>query len=352
MEEQASFEPRAVLAPRRAGSNRVAVIVPALALAATAWAGLSGPRAASDVANLQREPSVAAPPTATAPAPTVAPAPGGARYPTAVLGLDVRTLLDLDPVARADAVVAVAGWYMPSSKSNCPPTTDVAPRAYVAELGVVADRETFCARFGQLFPAAPLAYGGPSDQTIWQAVRRTNGLTTIAVAMTPGVVVPEAISVGGAFVAAPVVLVGRIVDPGSMCAAHVGCPPELAVDRVVWAAGFGLAQTTSILPSLLDRGPLLSWRPRDRLAEATVGPTGAILMETLVDQPTLFAVDPAAAAQISRTAPKAERIWYRRALGPDPARDEPRWVAIDDMTGKALGGGAFEPMPVVIAFSG
>ena len=339
MDEQASFEPRAVLGPRRGGTSRLTVIVPALALAATAWAGLSGPRASSDVANAPPQTVVAAAPSDGGPAPTAAPAPAATGYPLTVLGLQVRRLLDLDAAARRDAVLAVEGWYFPGAVSRCPSTTDVAPPAYVAELGVVADPDTFCERSGLLLISPPFAHGPPSDQTIWQAVRRTSGITSLAVTMTPGVPVPAALTGAEAAAGVQAVLVGRMVDAGSM-----------VVDRVVWAAGSGHAQTTSILPSLLDHGPLLSWRPRDRLAEATVGPTGAILLETLVDQPTLFAVDPAAAAEISRTAPKAERIWYRRALGPDPAIDAPRWVAIDDTTGHVLGGGAVEQVPAFIAF--
>ena len=42
MDEQVAFETRAVLAPRRARLSRLALLVPALALVATAWAGLSG----------------------------------------------------------------------------------------------------------------------------------------------------------------------------------------------------------------------------------------------------------------------------------------------------------------------
>jgi len=42
MDERATFEPQAVLTRRRAGRNRLLLVVPVLAIAATAWAGLSG----------------------------------------------------------------------------------------------------------------------------------------------------------------------------------------------------------------------------------------------------------------------------------------------------------------------
>ncbi len=70
-----------------------------------------------------------------------------------------------------------------------------------------------------------------------------------------------------------------------------------------------------------------------------VGQTGAVLFETLIDRQTLAAVDPAAAAVVALHAPTADRIWYRLALGPNPADDAPRWIAIDDTTGTVIGSG-------------
>jgi len=66
-------------------------------------------------------------------------------------------------------------------------------------------------------------------------------------------------------------------------------------------------------------------------------------METLVDPATLAAVDPAAADVVAARAPTAERIWYRRALAADPARQLPRWVASDDATGEVIGSGSIGP---------
>ena len=55
---------------------------------------------------------------------------------------------------------------------------------------------------------------------------------------------------------------------------------------------------------------------------------------------TLARIDPGAAHQAVTAAPTANRIWYRRVLGSDPAIDPLRWVAIDDATGELIASGA------------
>jgi hypothetical protein len=70
-----------------------------------------------------------------------------------------------------------------------------------------------------------------------------------------------------------------------------------------------------------------------------IGPTGAILMETLVDPATLAFVDPGAAALVAETSPTSQRIWYRLALSLQPDRIAPRWITIDDATGAVIGTG-------------
>jgi hypothetical protein len=79
-----------------------------------------------------------------------------------------------------------------------------------------------------------------------------------------------------------------------------------------------------------------------------IGPTGAILTETLVDPATLAFVDPEAAALTADTSPRSERIWFRLALGMDPARIAPRWITIDDATGAVIGTGFLGVHSVVI----
>jgi hypothetical protein len=329
MDEPSTFEPRAVLTPRGAGRSRLAVTVPAFALAITVWVGTSGPRSGDEQSALRSQPTTA--PSSGRPA-EVAPRPTRTAYPAKVLGLEVLTLDDLGGRSRRHGpAIAVVGWYVPRTAAACPPPATGEGQTLAEELGVVADTRTFCERSGLLLAAAPRP-GSPHLATDGPA---------LTVVLTPGVAVPAGLDEAGR-TASQVILVGRMIDGDPACSGRVPCRRDLLVDRVVWAAGRDRAETTSVLPTLLDSRPRLPWHPRDRLAEAAVGPTGALLLETLVDPATLAAVDPVAAALIARTAPAAQRIWYRRALPPDPAREAPRWVAIDDATGKVIGTGSVD----------
>jgi hypothetical protein len=94
VDEQASFEPKAVLGTQRAGW--LVAVVPALALAATAWVGLTGPGSSAESAT---QPSnapvaIASPATATS-VPKYPPHRDDSGYPPTVLGLDVQALDDL-----------------------------------------------------------------------------------------------------------------------------------------------------------------------------------------------------------------------------------------------------------------
>jgi len=291
-----------------------------------AYAGSSGPRSGDELADATRLPpeaqrSIA--PTGTSPAPAAdSQAPP---YPATILGLDVQTLDDVHAGLHGDdAAVAVVGWYIASSTPTCPSSSAAESPGFIAEVGVVADLRTFCLRSGVLI-AAPLEAGE----------------SELEVVFTRGVAVPSDLDRTG--LATRVILVGQVVEAAPLCNGRPTCHSELFVDRVVWAAGLAQAQSTTVLPRLLDVGPRLAWRPRDRIAEATVGRTGAILMETLLDPKTLAAVDPTASELIAARAPRAARIWYRRALGPDPAHDAPLWVAIDDTTATVIGSGSVAP---------
>jgi len=351
MDEQASFETQAVLPPRRASRSRLAVLIPAMAFAIVAWAGLSGRGSSAAVADGQPSASTAstgqavrAPPLVAAPGPAIA----IPLWPEQVLGIDVRTVRDITSTDLADQqVIAVAGWYEAGTIKACPLQPDVEHPRDVLELGVVSDTETFCARSGLLFAASPEAgTGGNATYRSENSFKNTQ-LPALSVAMRPGIALPAELTDAGEE-AVPAVLIGRLGWPFEGCARFVTrCRQALLVDRVIWVAGLGQAQTTSILPSLLDPGPLLTWHRRDRLAEVGADPRGTILMETLIDLPTLAAVDADAAAQVAASSPDVERIWYRRTLGLDPARDAPRWIAIDYATGEVLGSGivGVEPGP-------
>jgi hypothetical protein len=341
IEEQASFEPQAVLTRRRAGWNRLLIVVPVLAFALTAWAGISGPRSDGDQAANNR---ATEPPAASTSLVAIASQPqdrlAGRGFPSRVLGLDVRPLDDIPPQGdRGDAAIALAGWYVATAMTACPPDSDIVRPGLIADLGVDADPRTFCARVGVLYATPPDARNGSAPNDAEDGAGPAAALASVQATLTPGVVVPpELESVG--MDATPVVFVGRLVDGSTVCYEPWGCPAALLVDRVVWAAGLGRAQTTSILPRLLQAGPDLSGRPHDDAADYAYGrSSGAVLMETLVDQPTLARVDPHAAALVAATSPHAERVWYRRTLGADAVRQNQQWIVTDDATGRPIASG-------------
>jgi len=333
VDEQASFEPKAVLATRRAGWP--VAIVPALALAATAWLGLSG-------ANSSR-PGPAHPSDAPVAVASVAPGAGVPKYPphradsgypSTVLGLDVQAIDDLRRYPpRDDLTIAIAGWYVAASASACPVSNDLEQLGFATQLGVDARVSTFCRRSGLLLASSPgaVAQRGAVD-------------AAMPVVVTPGIVLPPALDdIGGD--ATRAVLVGRLGANRAClrCPLEAGLPWRLHVDRVAWAAGLARAPATSILPSLLDPGPVHVPPPPGAVADPSIGATDAILMETLVDPSTLAAVDPDAADVVAAKSPPSERIWYRRALAADPAHEAPRWVAIDGATGEVIGSGSIGP---------
>jgi hypothetical protein len=342
MDEQTRFEPQAVLPPRRANRNRLLIAVPAVALVGAVWVGSSGQHSAPSTAETHLDKAVALASTAQASAePTDLSLRPGSTYPSTVLGIEVRTLADIDSSSGDDVVVAIAGWYVARPALGCQASTGVDLPGFVAELGVDADICSFWDRSGLLVatpnPAGSMNVGGANDHPY--ALQST---PAVPVSLTPGVVVPPGLSDTNAD-PAQVILIGRLLELNQGSEGTIS-GRELIVD-LVWADRLGQAQTTSILPKLLDQGPLLSWRSRNRLTNATFGPTRAILMETLVDPRTLAAIDPAAAAEVAAASPDAQRIWYRRALGPDPSRDAPRWIAIDDTTGEVIASGFVGPQP-------
>jgi hypothetical protein len=348
MDEQSSFEPQAVLAPKRAGWNRLRIILPVVALIGAVWFGISGRGPAASPGD-EHDKAIAQASNPASPADTTQP-PGQdtGGYPSTVLGIEVRTLANLDRSNTGkEQVVAVAGWYLAWPSLGCPTSRGVVP-GFVAELGVDADRRTFCDRSGLLVaipnPAGSSTnVGGANDHPYGSSAPQP-----LPVIVTPGVVLPAELSgTGAASAPGQVILIGRLVER-SQPTDQASSGAQLLVDRVAWADGIGQAQTTSILPKLLDRGPQLALRPRDALANTVIGPTGPILLETLVDPATLAVVDPWAAALIADTSPHSERIWYRLALGIDAAHGLPRWVVIDDTLGAVIGTGFVGEQTVTI----
>ena len=339
MDEQATFETQAVLTRRRAGWNRLLIVLPVIAFGLTAWAGLSGPRSDTDQAVTETATASGAASTGLVAMPRLPQAQfAGPGFPTRALGLEVQALDEIPPQGdRGDAAIAVSGWYVATAMTACPAGPDPAPPGLADQLGVDADPRTFCARVGVLHATQPAAEEGPAASKPDDDGVVGTGLASVEATLTPGVVVPpELEDVAGD--ATPVVFVGRLVDGSKVCWEPWGCPAALLVDRVVWAAGLGRAQTTSVLPSLLDPGPL-PLGPRDGAAEFAYGTTGAVLMETLIDQPTLAVVDAHAAALVAATSPDARRVWYRRTLGADPLVQNQQWVVTDDETGRPIASG-------------
>lgn len=331
MDEHADFEPQAVLTPRRRRGTALGVIVVVAAVAGTVGAGLLGPRIPPmpESAAVTANPSDAVAVAPPSPAPTLPNFHPSSlpRYPASVLGLRVQpaAYIDIDSgdsSGDSSGLIAVAGWYAPRPGTGCPTPRVAEDPALAAMFGVSADPDTFCDRSGMLFTAP--TYG--------------ENVAPIMVELRPGVPTPYALR--SVALISPVVLVGRLIEVAPACRPPRSCQPFLLVDRVAWSGGRGLPRMPSVLPRLLAYWPPTGSPARDRLVAKAIGDTGEVLLDTLVDPGTLARIDPGAAHLLARTSPAVERIWYRRVLGTDPARDPVLWVAVDDATGNVIGSGA------------
>jgi hypothetical protein len=227
MDEQASFEAHAVLAPRRARLTRLGLLLPVVALVATAWAGVSGDRSDQATAENPGSTAVAA---QSLPVEGSTPAVPGVRppqNPAQVLGLAVQRLDDIRPRRLGrDDVIAVAGWYVATAITDCPPLAAIYREGSLPEVRGDADEWAFCDRFGVLYASRPDLDESPPSA----------GLAAVAVTLVVGVVVPPELEVIGAD-ATEVVVVGRFVEPGDGCRVRLGCRRELVVDHVAWTSG-------------------------------------------------------------------------------------------------------------------
>lgn len=217
MDEQASFEARAVLGPKRARVARLALLLPVVALVAIAWAGLSGDRSHPATAD------VPVPTTVAVPTPTL---PVEAPYPTEVIGLAVQRLEDVQPGGLGrDDVVALAGWYVPTSITDCPPLAAIYRDGSLPDVRGDADSWAFCVREGVLYPSRP----GPD-------MHEEAGLPGVTVKVVVGVIVPPELEAVGTD-ATQVVVIGRFVEFVYGCSLPAGCARELVVDHVAWTPG-------------------------------------------------------------------------------------------------------------------
>jgi hypothetical protein len=226
MEEQASFETRAVLAPKRARRTQLAIVVPAVALIGVAWAGLSGPRSDPAPAEIP-DPTVVAAPSLTVEAARATP---GVRLPRPdqIFGLDVQQLdaVQSQGLGRDDIVV-VAGWYVATAITDCPALAAIYRDGALPYVRGDADELAFCVRRGVLYASPPLPFDGRN---------RKPGLQSVAAEFVVGVIAPRELEVIGAD-ATEVVLIGRFVESGAGCRLAGGCSPELIVDHVAWTPG-------------------------------------------------------------------------------------------------------------------
>lgn len=215
MDEHASFEARPVLAPRRARGSRLALLVPVVALLAIAWAGFNGPRAVLPIAT---PPSA---PDATTLVASVRPIE--AAYPAEVIGIAVQPLGELQIGGLSqDAVVAIAGWYVPTSITDCPPIAAIYRDGSLPYVRGDADKLAFCVRSGVLYPSQPdLSNVAP---------------TGVAVTVVVGVIMPLELETVDTH-ATQVVILGRFSKIGDGCRIGVGCSRELVLDHVAWTPG-------------------------------------------------------------------------------------------------------------------
>jgi hypothetical protein len=163
--------------------------------------------------------------------------PPGARYPAQVLGLDVQRLDDVQPSGLGrDTPFAVAGWYVATAITDCPPLAAIYRTGSLPEVRGDADEWAFCQRSGVLYASRPDLDEGLRTSNLEDKRSKDPGHLAIAVTLVVGVVVPRELEMIGAD-ATPVVVVGRFIESGDGCGVPAGCPPGLAVDHLAWAAG-------------------------------------------------------------------------------------------------------------------
>jgi hypothetical protein len=241
MEEQASFEPRSVLGRRRRGWHSLAIIVPALALVATVWAGISGARPDEGIADVPHA-NVTAAPSAdvvadSAPRPPVPLGPQRPRYPAHVVGFEVQRLENMKTRALGrDTPIAVAGWYVATAITDCPRIVVIRRQGSLPEVRHDADEFAYCHRSGVLYASRPDLDERIPRNNLEDNSAKNAGLPAVPVTLVVGVVVPRELEMIGT-TATPVVVVGRFVASGDGCGVEAGCGRQLVVDHLAWANG-------------------------------------------------------------------------------------------------------------------
>jgi hypothetical protein len=215
--------------------------VPALALLAAVWAGISGARPNEGLANLPNSERAAAPSsnivTPSPSAPLLAPGRERARYPARVLGLEVQRLDNVKARGLGrDTPIAVAGWYVATAISDCPRIVVIRREGALPEVRHDFDQLAFCDRSGVLYASRPDLDERIPSNNLEDNRAKNAGLPAVAVTLVVGVVVPRELEIVGE-TATPVVVVGRLVPSGAGCRVDARCTRQLVVDHVAWANG-------------------------------------------------------------------------------------------------------------------
>lgn len=218
MDEQATFDVQAVLSPRRARTSRLVLVLPAVALVAIGWAGLSSSRQDRSTAEMV-DPTAIMEPSIVEHSPAVDPP-----FPAQVLGLGVGRLSEVLPLSvDRDEIVVVAGWYVATAITDCPRVAITRRDGELPQVHPEVDRMAYCDRSGVLFNSRP----AEGDQF------GSAGFPVITTTLALGIRVPPELEVvGGA--ARQVVVLGRLVPGVPGCERVDGCSRELVVDHVAW----------------------------------------------------------------------------------------------------------------------
>jgi hypothetical protein len=227
MDENAGFEARPVLTPRRARRSRLALLLPVVTFVAFAWAGISGPHGNQAPAETAAPAAIGAQsPGGVASTPAVARLPRPA--PATVVGLEVRRLDEVEPRSLGrDELIAVVGWYVATSITDCPPLASLYRDVTVPGASSGAYGWAYCRRTGVLYTSPPDVRESPAGSGHIGVVRAT---------IVRDVLMPPELEIIGAR-ATQVVVVGHFVGAGAGCAAADGCDPALMVDYIGWTPG-------------------------------------------------------------------------------------------------------------------
>lgn len=236
MEEHATFEAQAVLAPRRARRARLALLVPVVALVATAWAGFSGGPSDQSIATVPDPTTVVAPSLTAEGSPVALGGPRPVR-PGRVLGLDVQRLEDVQPrTLGRDELVVISGWYIATAITDCPSVVVVHRPGSLPEIRRDSGRLQFCERSGVLYASRPYVDESLPVSNFDDTRSKNAGLPAVAVSLAAGIVAPlelERIERD----ATEVIVIGRFVPSGEGCRVPYGCHAVLVVDHVAWTPG-------------------------------------------------------------------------------------------------------------------